>query len=335
MNNPDIIYYILDFLPTVDVMCISRVNQMYCNISKYYIFKLYKVRNLPIPSNSKDILFDLSLIDNNLNIIKRFGYDHPSYGLERSALFNSRCGVEYFLSKGISYVSPGIEGAARGNHKELIEFLILKSYDLMYNIKNSSNDCDYGLIGAAKGGHMELIQYFISRGSDNWNWGLEGAAEGGYFNLVEYFILKGAHNWDLGLNGAAKGGHEILVKYFISKGAKHYYGAIRAAAEGGHLSLVEYILDVDNTNYYYLLELAFTSAAQGGHQKIIDYIIDKVKDNPFGTVTWDVAIQWANRHYHIDLANYLKLLKFQYTHPYIYKMINIFRKIINITNGYI
>jgi hypothetical protein len=43
---------------------------------------------------------------------------------------------------------------------------------------------------AARGGHKDLVEYFISKGADNWNYGMRGAAEGGHKELEEWFKQK-------------------------------------------------------------------------------------------------------------------------------------------------
>jgi hypothetical protein len=46
--------------------------------------------------------------------------------------------------------------------------------------------------GAARGGHKELVDFFIKKGGKDWNNGMYGAAEGGFQKLVDFFIQKGA-----------------------------------------------------------------------------------------------------------------------------------------------
>ena len=79
-----------------------------------------------------------------------------------------------------------------------------------------------GMYDAAKGGHKELVEFFIERGAMYWNLGMFGASEGGHKELVDFFVKKGANAWNTGMWYAAKGGHKELVDLFIKKGANNW-----------------------------------------------------------------------------------------------------------------
>lgn len=324
MDIYDIVYNIFRFVSGVTLVRVSRVNWTYYNVSNEFISKFYRKRNLPIPSNKKDILFDLSLIDDDLNIIKKFGYNYPYYGLKRSALFDSKSGLKYFLSaiseipcKDKIYLLFIIEGAAQGNNLELIKIFISEY---------TKSDLNFGLASAARGGHIDIINFLISKGADEWNMGLDGAAEGGYKNLMDFFISRGACIWDHTLYGAAKGGHEDIIKYVFSKGINNCNTGISGAAAGGHLKWVQYFFNKGNYDYVserYLLACALCMGAEGGYQEIIDYVINEIPEHMRKRMlkySWDQAIQLAESNYHIDLANYLKLQKLKYTQPLIYSI---------------
>ena len=85
---------------------------------------------------------------------------------------------------------------------------------IVYYLDGSTDDWNKGMKGAAKGGHKNLVDFFISKGANNWNWGMNYAAEGGHKDLVDFFISKGANNWDLGIRYATEGGHKDLVDFF-------------------------------------------------------------------------------------------------------------------------
>ena len=40
-------------------------------------------------------------------------------------------------------------------------------------ISKGANDWNLGLNGACKGGHKEIVDYMISKGANDWNWGLD------------------------------------------------------------------------------------------------------------------------------------------------------------------
>lgn len=102
-------------------------------------------------------------------------------------------------------------------------------------------DYNMGLFNAAKGGHRNLIEFFIDNGADR-NWGLQGAARGGHRDLVDFVISKGANSWSLGLYSAACGGHRDLAEFFIQKEKGHcdLVWARACASHGGHQDLVDF-----------------------------------------------------------------------------------------------
>ena len=115
--------------------------------------------------------------------------------------------VVYFTDKGKGSINRAMQLAARGGHKDLVEFYI----------KKGATTWNLGLQGAAEGGHKGLVDFFIEKGARNWEWGMYGAAQGGHQDLVKFFIDKGARNWDFGMSGAARGGREDLVEFFKQK----------------------------------------------------------------------------------------------------------------------
>ena len=104
-------------------------------------------------------------------------------------------------------INVGLGEAARGGHKDLVDFFISKG----------ASWWDWGMYGAARGGHDDLVDFFISKGASNWNLGMHGAAEGGHDDLDDFFISNGASDWDFGMQGAARGGHKELVDFFIAR----------------------------------------------------------------------------------------------------------------------
>ena len=65
-----------------------------------------------------------------------------------------------------------------------------KDYYLQISSYLNKYDVDAAMKNAAKGGHKDLVDFFIEKGADGWNWGMEGAAKGGHKELVEFFKNK-------------------------------------------------------------------------------------------------------------------------------------------------
>lgn len=187
---------------------------------------------------------------------------HKEQGLRGAAKGGHKELVNFFLEKGMKFLSYGVSGAAEGGNMDLINFLISKR----------ANDWeDQGLIGAAKGGHKKLVDFFISEGAYSWNYALEAAAEGGHRDLIDFFILKGA-NLNLGLRGAAKGGHKDLIDFFIAKGANSWQDALSYAAEGGQKEFVDFFIAKGANN----LMDGLWFAKHGGHKEMIKFFEDKL-----------------------------------------------------------
>src|SRR3989344_4264525 len=73
-----------------------------------------------------------------------------------------------------------------------------------------------GMCDAAKGGHKELVEFFIQKGANDWNWGMRCAAEGGHKELVDLFVKNGANEWNDGLSWSNSTNLKI---FFIDQGA--------------------------------------------------------------------------------------------------------------------
>ena len=106
--------------------------------------------------------------------------------------------------------------AAKGGHRDLVDFFISKGADFW---NKGADNWNRAMYYAAQGGHRDLVDFFISQGANNRDLGMEGAALGGHRDLVDFFISKGDNSWNYGMEGAARGGHRKLVDFFISKGA--------------------------------------------------------------------------------------------------------------------
>ena len=78
------------------------------------------------------------------------------------------------------------------------------------------------MYGAARGGHRNIVDFFILKGAHLWDYGMRGAALGGHRELVEYFISKGAtsnyqFDWIGAMACAFKGRHFELMEFFKEK----------------------------------------------------------------------------------------------------------------------
>lgn len=184
-------------------------------------------------------------------------------------------------------INEGLRGAAEGNHKDLINFLVLKGADkwnlglmgasesgnkdlVKFFINKGADDAETGMGYAAKGGHRDLVNFFIKKGAHNWQWGMTYAAFGGHKNLVNFFVNKGAQDWDLGLRAAAEKGSVELIDFFIQKGSKDWNSGMRGASAGGHLDLINFFIQKGAKKW----DKGLLGAAKNGNPESARFFID-------------------------------------------------------------
>ena len=63
-------------------------------------------------------------------------------------------------------------------------------YLLITKYLNGTKDWNDGMYFAARGGHRDLIEFFIAKGANNWDTGMQYAKSTGHRDLVEFFRQK-------------------------------------------------------------------------------------------------------------------------------------------------
>jgi len=181
-----------------------------------------------------DFFIQKSVNDSNFDhkYLLNLDFEHKyllNLGMEKAASGGHRDLVQFFIEKGADNWNDGMMSAAKGGDKDLVNFFIEKGADYYWN---------FGMLRAARGGHRDLVQFFIEKGADHWDWGMLSAAEGGHRDLVQFFIQKGANEWNFGMYRAARGGHRDLVEFFIEKDANDWNIGMIGAGRGGHKDLI-------------------------------------------------------------------------------------------------
>lgn len=100
-----------------------------------------------------------------------------------------------------------LRGAARGGHRELIDFAI------MYG----ANDYTAAMFEAIHGGHNEIVKFFIEKGVDL-DEGMGLSIKLNNRLLIDLFIEKGASHWNYYTVYAIENQNEELTEFFKSKG---------------------------------------------------------------------------------------------------------------------
>ena len=177
--------------------------------------------------------------------------------------------INYLINEEeVSWIN-GMEGAAKGGNKELVEFFIEKGMNDKLNVFHEKMWWNVGMGAAVEGGHDDLIDYFIEKGANDWDRGLWEAIEHGRKHLINFFVDKGVHLND-GMQRASKKGDAELVNYFISKGANDWSSGLIDAAAGGHKNLVDFFIEKGVKNYCWAR--ATEDAIENGNHQIADYI---------------------------------------------------------------
>jgi len=100
---------------------------------------------------------------------KMFGYEFPSINVLNNALikavkYNQTSMIDYLISLGANDINNALYPASYGGNRELIEYLINKSYDLGVTINPNII-----LAGATDSGSVSLVNYALSLGVTNVN----------------------------------------------------------------------------------------------------------------------------------------------------------------------
>jgi len=192
--------------------------------------------------------------------------DDVNEALSNGILANQITMVDYLINIGANDLSRFLYNAAIIGNKELIDYLINKSQELMITL-----EVQYILNGIVYGGHKELINYAISLGSNDLNNALDQAVCGNQSEMIDYLYLLGASDFNNALYLAATYDNRILVDKLISMGASNLKQAVYGACEGGHISMIEYLLSLTSM-IIYLYECILYAECQN-QLEVIHYLL--------------------------------------------------------------
>lgn len=172
----EVIYYILDFLPNINVLKLNNYfynivithpeNDFWKNYDEDKIYKCGKVKMFDIikPNISKLLV---SCKYGNLDVVK--------YLAARNANINNNYAIEIASCKG---------------HLHLVKYLVSQSADV-----NADNG--FALKLASSRGHVHVVEYLLSQSanvhSEHGNHSLKMAIVGGHFNVVKCLISANAN----------------------------------------------------------------------------------------------------------------------------------------------
>lgn len=132
-------------------------------------------------------------------------------------------------------------GAIESGSKDVLDFALSEGV-------SGTKASEQGLQAAARGHNKEMIEYFLEQGVAP-IFGLIGASRAGDIDLVEKFMKLGANDqrsMNDAILEAAKGGHLELVKFFHKQGANPFRLrlCVTLAARSCRTEVLDYLRDV-------------------------------------------------------------------------------------------
>lgn len=150
---------------------------------------------------------------------------------------------------------------------ELIDYMIET-----YNI----NPQESGLYGACKGNHQDVIDFLLEKGNEEWEEGFEGCCRSGNIPMLKFFIekinIREVHLED-GLYLGAESDQMDVANLMIEMGARDFMAAFRVACEYGHRKMGEFLLEfIDEQEEAW--KDGLNGAVRGGKIEMIKWTMD-------------------------------------------------------------
>ncbi len=155
--------------------------------------------------------------------------------------------------------AEGMQYACRGNHRDIIDFLITRK----------DHDWNNGLTGACEGGHIELAKEMITRGATAVTSGSVAAIGNGNRAMIDYMLTHKNIGYNSVLWKACQCGNREIVYIALHHGATNYDSGLRGACEGGHLDIATQMLSLGASDY----NGGLCEACTNGHVKLVDLMI--------------------------------------------------------------
>lgn len=182
-------------------------------------------------------------------------------------------------------IFKAIEGAARGNHSELVR--VLRS---RLGPKDDFMADNAVLVGAAGSGDVETVRAMLERGADNYQRALvAGVDHAAVLELLVNRAGAGPSGYSLILYNAVKNGNLKSTKILVENAnTRVRVQHVEDAAAQGNIPLTRYLLQrLPHYEYTRALMSARKLAADGNHADLLNYLDSNKGDpeNRFSAVT--------------------------------------------------
>lgn len=142
--------------------------------------------------------------------------------------------VRWLCAQGIPEIDALFDGAARGGHLHVIEWL----HEHAPDHRHYESACTY----AAAGGHLGVLQWLRAQG---WPWNKRvciEAAESGHLAIIEWATAHGCSVGTKACAAAAKGGHVHVLQWLHDHGCAWGVSATSDAARYGGLETLKWLI---------------------------------------------------------------------------------------------
>lgn len=189
--------------------------------------------------------------------------------LYQLALEGDQEAVLFFFSTFPSFKPAGAYiGAAEGHHLEFLEKL------LKMNLLEPDQAINYAVQGAAHGNHEELVENLIERGA-NIGYAVSGAVMGGHSELLEKLEKKGDVSKSNIAIGFAMINNIEKTLQLIKEGASAEAVIVNAAAQGYHklVNLLSKKVSKESYHMKILIGAKQNFRLKGNAETVLDYIM--------------------------------------------------------------
>lgn len=171
--------------------------------------------------------------------------------------------IEILLQLGAEGLANTIYQAAKNGDMHMIQYIISQSIDIDWN---------GGLEGAAYGGFRNIIDFMIDKGATNIDKGIDSAALGGHMDIIKYLVTLGGNISPKTLTSAIRGEHLQIIEYLLSGNLPIGLNFIETAILQDNPDVFSLLMGKVNVNEMMLI-LMVNNAVKFGRGKVLHKIL--------------------------------------------------------------
>lgn len=167
------------------------------------------IKNSVISGKLNVVVFTINLVKDMLKDDAEGFITELDDGLTEAVKHKFNDIIELLINEGAADLTNAVFEAAKIGDKQLIQKLTSRE-------RNLDGYLAPGLNGAAYGGHKSLVDYFINLGANVQDNPMGWAAAGGHIDMIKYLESKGANDYMRAINTAIREGSGETIKYLFS-----------------------------------------------------------------------------------------------------------------------